>query len=61
MFTDSLTFQMYCKDEEVLHNEKKKIEQMLILIFYNESLGRTHRVSAISLFLIDAMSSGNTF
>ncbi|OBA07081.1 hypothetical protein A9D36_07835 [Bacillus subtilis] len=29
MFTDSLTFQMYCKDEEVLHNEKKKIEQML--------------------------------
>ncbi|NTU24959.1 hypothetical protein HPX95_01930 [Bacillus tequilensis] len=29
MFTDSLTFQMYCKDEEVLHHEKKKIKQML--------------------------------
>lgn len=29
MFTDSLTFQMFCKDEEVLHNEKRKIEQLL--------------------------------
>ncbi|MCY9030398.1 hypothetical protein [Bacillus inaquosorum] len=29
MFTDSLTFQMYCKDGEVLHNEKRKIEKLL--------------------------------
>ncbi len=29
MFIDSLTFQVYCKDEEVLHNEKSKIEKLL--------------------------------
>lgn len=29
MFTDSLTFQMYCKDKEVLHNEMRKIGQLL--------------------------------
>ncbi|MEC0575871.1 hypothetical protein P8833_19240 [Bacillus inaquosorum] len=60
MFTDSLTFRMYCKDGEVLHNEKRKIEQLLNPDFLYESLWRTHKVSAFFCYSIDVMD-GNVF
>ncbi|UGW84591.1 hypothetical protein LT232_00105 [Bacillus velezensis] len=37
IFTDSLTFKVYFKDQEVLEKEKKKIEQLLNLNSYKQT------------------------
>lgn len=50
MFTDALTLQMYCKDEDVLDHEKKWSRAAETSFLVVKSLWRTQRVSAFLHF-----------
>lgn len=50
MFTDALTLQMYCKDEDVLDHEKKWSRAAETSFLVVKSLWRTQRVSAFLYF-----------